>query len=133
MSLVRSYFFVVLRECRAKLTELRRVCRFSNGSTSNGTHNAHNDTSWLSGLSRVDAVPAPSPPVTLVSPAPRYAAHPPPPAAPAAASSPPAAAPDREDLRALVRDQKRAIEALEADKASLSASLEHLAQVELSN
>ena len=113
---------------RAPACLVSLLCRFSNGPTSNGSHNAHSDTSWLSGLSRVDAAPAPSPPVTLASPAPRYAAHPPPPAA----TSPPAAAPDREDLRALVRDQKRAIEALEAEKASLSASLEHLAQVEQS-
>ena len=58
-----------------------------------------------------------------------YAAVPPPPAA----TSPPVQANgEREDLRALLREQKRAIEGLEAEKASLAAQLEGFGQVEQS-
>ncbi|KAI0334472.1 hypothetical protein GY45DRAFT_41187 [Cubamyces sp. BRFM 1775] len=74
-------------------------------------------SSWLSGLTRVESNPSPP-----VSPAPKHKeTH---------SAAPPVAAPEREDLRALVRDQRKAIESLEAEKASLAGQLDHLSQVE---
>ncbi|KAI0673603.1 hypothetical protein C8Q78DRAFT_1017957 [Trametes maxima] len=88
------------------LTEL-----FTSGPAANGT-----DASWLSGLTRVESNTSPP------------AASPPPPHPVHVPISPPA--PEREDLRILVRDQRRAIESLEAEKASLVAQVEALSQAE---
>lgn len=97
--------------------------RFAIGPMANG-----NDSSWLSGLTRVEASSPPaSVPATIASPAPRYAAQPPPPAATSRSST--SSDKEREDLRALVRDQNSTIEALEAEKVSLAASLSNLSQV----
>ncbi|KAI0652340.1 hypothetical protein C8Q79DRAFT_1005548 [Trametes meyenii] len=83
---------------------------FANGPTSNGS-----DASWLSGLTRVESN---LPPVASRPPH-----HPVP-----TPTSPPAS--EREDLRALVCDQRQAIESLEAEKASLTARVDTLSQAE---
>ncbi|KAL6307643.1 hypothetical protein BKA93DRAFT_747343 [Sparassis latifolia] len=121
-----------------------------------GKHAPENgsDASWLSGLHRVDsnpshavAVPSPlvvysrlptagspatSPPATSTSViSPPISSSPiisPPASSPS--FSPPTNATEREYLRALVQDQRRAISVLESEKASLTASLEHLKQME---
>ena len=93
--------------------------RFAGGPSADST-----DSSWLSGLARVDAD---STPATVAAPSPRHAVQ-----SSSAATSPAPASGDRDDLKALVRDQKRVIEALEAEKASLNASLGRLSQVESS-
>ncbi|KAI0800802.1 hypothetical protein C8Q74DRAFT_445464 [Fomes fomentarius] len=96
---------------------------FAIGPTANG-----NDSSWLSGLTRVEASSPPaSVPATIASPAPRHAAQPPPPAATSRSGT--NSDKERADLRALVRDQNSTIEALEAEKVSLAASLSNLSQV----
>ncbi|CDO73152.1 hypothetical protein BN946_scf185007.g207 [Trametes cinnabarina] len=77
---------------------------------------AKDSSSWLSGLTRVESDPT-SPPIQHKSPAP---------------SSSPASAPEREDLHALVREQRRTIEALESEKTSLSERLHDLSQLESS-
>lgn len=72
--------------------------------------------SWLTGLTRVESNPTSPPPQQKAS----------------TPTSPPAAPQDREDLHALVREQRRAIESLESEKASLSERLHGLSQVESS-
>lgn len=88
---------------------------FANGPSKTGA-----DSSWLSGLDRVESDPA-----LIATPSPRHAAQPSP-----TVTSPPAASSERDDLRVLIRDQKRAIEVLEAEKASLNAAADRLSHVE---
>lgn len=118
--------------------------RFTNG-------NGHPDSKWLASLDRVDAPLSPAPP----SPAPPSASSPPPSARVPPSPVPPAAihAPkpqaavtsplptvtsptsdnkERDDLRALIQDQARAIASLEVEKSSLLASVEQLNQLETS-
>ncbi|KAM5535998.1 hypothetical protein V8D89_010256 [Ganoderma adspersum] len=90
---------------------------FANGPSKTGA-----DSSWLSGLDRVESDPVPA---LIATPSPRHAAQPSP-----TATSPPAVSSERDDLKALIRDQKRAIEVLEVEKASLNAAVDRLSQVE---
>ncbi|KAI1794014.1 hypothetical protein LXA43DRAFT_884897 [Ganoderma leucocontextum] len=78
------------------------------------------DSSWLSGLDRVDSDSLPAP---IATPSPRHVAQPSP-----SVTSPHAVSSEPDDLKALIRDQKRAIEVLEADKASLTAAVDQARQ-----
>ena len=73
---------------------------------------------------RVDSA---SPPVPVGGISPRQVTQ----AVPATTTSIATTTLEQDNLKALIRNQKRAIEVLEVEKASLSASLERLAQVEI--
>lgn len=91
---------------------------------------AAND-SWLSSLERVETPPPRTPPVSspppIVAPRPRL-----PEVRGSSLSAIRRESMDKDDSRALVQDQTRKIAALEAEKASLSSSIEQLKHTESS-